>query len=319
MEIFYTPGSDAPYQPEGFVQGKTDQLLFAEADGWAKCTELLTELPSGFHRYETHSGLSCALLIEYSTYFKISHLKYKSPEPQDVSSDSQRPSIPDQLQYTTPVSKYEDMTTFQTKSNGPEINNRPYDERTLAATSVSSPFIEGRIGQQKITSEQHFSNRQKALITPTPTSDAPAKTLPEHIVAVDNPEQDLRLPPKPPQNSTALQNDRIDTQSSNIPEMTDALQTMMQCEHITQGDTQTQASVNTYSAQNKEVDSHSHDPVSPSKASEVHPPVKTTKPELSQYVRKQLESSKAKLRLAARKLVKSRGQKPQEQVVLCQC
>ena len=167
-----------------------------------------------------------------------------------------------------------------------------------------------------------FNETQATLITPATTSDPPGQDV-EPLVFETNasvPKASSRV--KSMRLAASQQSDSLNTQSSNVPEMTKALRAMMQPENLTQGDTQMQSPLG--DAANDKASDMSGTPtcseVSPSKPADSAVSAKHSRPILSQAVLKRLDKHKEDRARTDKVLVKGKGkQKKDEAQVLCQC
>ena len=201
-----------------------------------------------------------------------------------------------------------------------EAADETQTEADQAVTTTPATIIENESTEQDQVPAKKHKDKQRAVMTPAPTSDSLDKALAEQRVHVDSQTQESSTWPKLTRLNASQMDESLNTQTSNIPEMKKALKTMMQPEHLTQGDTQIQIQAIPPRARSEISGSPARSNVSPSKMTELDSPVKGDKPLLSQSVAKQLESSKYTLRQRARQLAKASGSKKNNSdFVVCQC
>lgn len=186
------------------------------------------------------------------------------------------------------------------------------------ATTTPSTVVDSEDARESARPVQNIKEKEQGMITPVPTSDTIVLAVAPHDVQQHMPIEDIAAIKKAKQTQLSQLSEGFNTQSSNIPEMKYALKTMMQPEHITQGDTQTQwfpLPPRTESTEAPELGDES-----PARTTEPPSPVKGTKPVLSQSVAKVLEDTKSDLRQAALKLAKEEGsRKKASDLILCHC
>ncbi|KAK3724805.1 hypothetical protein LTR37_000853 [Vermiconidia calcicola] len=290
MALFYVHDTAMNDRPQGFVPNNTPTLFFAEAEGWEKREEQVTDLGAGFH--------SAALNI---TYLK--------PVSYSWFPGVQVPTIPQDLQYN-PLLAINDRAgkpvfDGSVETSGDEACAGPDDPTTTPSTVVDNVTA-----SQEVQLVKELHEATYAAITPAPTSDqVPLATFrpgsqSDHSAAYDFP------PSIPTQRLLSQVADSYNTQSSNIPEMKKALKAMMQPEHLTQGDTQTQALLPPPLSES----------ASPTRT-DVSSPTKDDKPLLSQSVTKRLDAVRTELREKARCLAKAEvtNRKKDDDLILCQC
>ena len=257
-------------------------------------------------------------LLDSSTCLKISYLQQESFKYHKGFAGLRPPPFPETVQYSIAIDPDKEVDWIE--SSGALINGAAAssaDEDRPAATSVSG-VVTAKRAEEELTQPQKPVHDNSAIPTPAPTSDAPAQT-----VLRQRPPSTYQTKPGTslamPREADASQlDDTLNTQSSNIPEMKEALRAMMQPEHITQGDTQTQWFPPSTHSEGTETSDLSD--VSPLKDTAAPSPVRGAKLVLSQSVAKVLANAKPDLRRNAHQLATAGSKsKVASEVILCQC
>lgn len=227
------------------------------------------------------------------------------------------PAIPATLQYTSLLDPQEIIDEVTFSEGVGDVPQRAHAQNERTVSSSAATVVEaGNVQQQT----RNLTNAAKTngMVTPMPTSDAPEFAL---LQRTKSAAADVSELPRSQSNkqldASQLEAYSSNTQSSNIPGMKKALNGMMQQEHMTQGDTQTQLYPPPQQSESTEIPDLSD--LSPSKETDFGSPVRGTKPMLSQSVAKFLEKAKPSLHQAARKLAKAPSTKSTSDIVLCQC
>ena len=310
MALFYNHDTQDSHQPKGFVPSSVDKLLFADAEGWGRRSEILEELRSGFHWYvdvrtmwyaTADSPSSTTLSVSHSQRNGYTYVHGLNP-----------PALPDAIQYNVPVSPAEEMGTAQAGDRVVEISNEPVVEDDRPATTTPSIVIDSEHFHAGTQLTQILETK-KPVITPAPTSKPSGNPFLDHDPQLGSSAQENATATMRTMTNASQVHDSIGTQSSNIPGMMKALKGMMLPVNMTQGDTQPQD--NPYASR-----PCSESTESPTRSgSYLLTTVVGTKPALLQSVAQKLDRAKPNLRQTARQLAKLSGSKKTTDVILCQC
>lgn len=284
MELFYH-GKD--FKCQGWIPGTSDILKFPLVEGWEKRTVSLKDLDLSFH----------------SANFKTTAL---------VSNDLSNLQNPFKapLTYDCPSSRLEHIVADSIK---PKKRARTY------VSCVDS--AESRTGSH-VANKSIDSNPEKKPDSHLPATqfDTPKVNSTFNVDTAGTKDLQSGKPARMTQPLNAF-NDDISTQSSGIINMKGALQSMLQPEQITQGDTQTETqSLHRTVPLSVATSTPTCTSNSPSKALIATSPTKT-KPLLSPSKISILQKSKGYLRQRALKLANcsSKSKITTKEVVLCQC
>ena len=253
-----------------------------------------------------------------STSLKISHLQKIGVKPDSGYGEARSVKFPDALQYGIVLDQRDDIDSTKPSNCVAKVPNMTQAEEDHPSITTPSTIVESEHAQQSTQRVEESKDNGQAMITPMPTSDLPASAVATQTVGQAVPIEDTVAIVKSKQAQLSQLSEGFNTQSSNIPEMKYALKAMMQPEHITQGDTQTQWFPPPSRKESNNVPDFGDE--SPSTVTERLSLVKGNKPALSQSVAKNLESVRSDLRKNALKLANQGGSKKKpSDVILCQC
>ncbi|KAM3416644.1 Meiosis-specific protein hop1 [Cercospora zeina] len=288
MALFY-PEDCEEFKATGFEPASLSEILFAQADGWEKYTERLNDIQSAFH----------------STSLKVSHLD--QPAHCGLPHVVEYPRLPSRLTYTmdqTREAEIAEMLGFQLGDNA------------TAERSPSTIYSEG-VATAECTPSTVFLDDDRttsAAAEITIATPAPTAAQVEGLLPSGSPPLLQESPRQPSLFVNTMLPDTVGTQSGDVPEMKAGLQGMLKPEHLSQGDTQTQALLRP-----PIVDASGFEQSNPSAPLSASSTT-SSKLLLLPNVAHQLESTKAKLKEKALRIVNAGPSKRKlGQVVLCQC
>jgi len=234
-------------------------------------------------------------LKELISFFHCSSLKISTL----IHAKFTQKPLPKILQYAAPTSKRDGIMSdmidpSEMASRIVNVSNAPStgDDGSVAATTTPSTVVESEKMPAQPAQRQTF---KEPVPTPASTSD-PAAAIPQ----------------APSDSQTQVVEPAVNGMKS-------ALQGMMQPEHISQGDTQTQSLVYPPPPVSETTASPSRYTVSPSKLS-LAEPVTSDKPCFSPKKAIELQREKQRLHDYAHDIAKRNGRKTKKgDVVLCQC
>ncbi|KAI5361915.1 Putative HORMA domain, Zinc finger, FYVE/PHD-type, Zinc finger, RING/FYVE/PHD-type [Septoria linicola] len=203
MALFY-PEDSNDIKLRGFEASTIEQLLFAQAEGWEKNTLKFDEVQSAFH----------------SASLRVTHLEH--PVFRGLSSIAEPARIPSRLEYVPDQSRESEIVDML--------------ESPAAVSSEKTPTTLGRTPSTVFPEETTAADPETFVATPAPTS-----TLPAQVDEEDEQRIEETVPMQNSRVTSLILPESIDTQASDAPRMKSALQHMLRPEHISQGDTQTQA------------------------------------------------------------------------------
>lgn len=228
-------------------------------------------------------------------------------------------AFPKTFRFEAPNSKYDDMMVSNGDTKTTQGNDKPLSAVPHVRDSATpSTVVDGKTEAGNIDLLQYADKLCQSLVTPLPTSGAPAANLEMQkspcMAAVEGPGGIVETFASQLDNS-------LNTQSSNVPMMRAALQNMMHAEHLTQGDTQTQSLLH------PRLQAPSETTASPSRADELTPDAQCAlsstglaKAALSPTKATELQKERHSLQQKALKAVRKGSKKAKKsEVILCQC
>ena len=306
MALFYNNDVLKANVPSGFMPGATDNLLFAQSEGWEKRTDTLNKLTAGFH----------------DTTIKVSHL-----QPSIRKGALSGPvSFPEALEYNIATAKTNDIDMDESTGRAVDVSEEAHTEAGATEDRTPSTIIEeSNMLQAPKEAKRKQTNGQ--VITPLPTSDPQEtfSTTSQDVVDAPAPESASVLKGAASRKATTQLSisqieDSFNTQASQIADMKGALNAMMHPERITQGETQTQQLAKGHAAVSEATQTPSGNGDSPSKTTESASPVKGSRPALSQHKANNIMAQKKSLRNVAHQLAQKAGSRTKSgQIILCQC
>lgn len=246
--------------------------------------------------------------------FQIRHLQPSS----GVAAFSGQPLIPAEVQY--PVS---DVVAHEVLEPGvimAKSQAAAYRDYETLHTTTPSTIVENEAFDDSVVPKQHVTAEHQNIIDPSPTAGTPGHST-SNIGRSANGAFDhstniaIRSKTRVSQLESSL-----DTQASNIPEMTKALRSMMHVELVTQGETQAQAlSEDSQSVEGRLLDGERQKSRLQAGLDSGSQPA-FLKPVLSRAVADRLELQRVHLkRSAARVAINVKASEGGSPLVLCEC
>ncbi|PIA94498.1 hypothetical protein CB0940_08124 [Cercospora beticola] len=293
MALFY-PEDCKDVKAAGFAPSNLSKILFAQADGWEKTTERLDDVHSAYH----------------SASLKVSHLV--QPNLRGLAHIVEQPRIPSSLVYTIAGTRETELADM--------LGARPDDTvakvpSTIGRTPSTVFADEGPMTGRTASTMVHdgapdvLAAAKTSMATPAPTS-----ALANRPLESESPSGFQPTPAQPSLLAKPILSESVDTQSSDVPEMKAGLQVMLKPEHLSQGDTQTQALLRPLVASSSNLGNRnvSAGPLANSSTG--------AKLVLLPDVARQLKSTKTKLKQKALRIAGVKTlKKTHGDVVLCQC
>lgn len=227
--------------------------------------------------------------------------------------------FPKALQYGTTSSKQAAIDIQDMAAKVVELPDAPQSSGDAADTSTPSTIIEDANRAPDAKLQTRRKTDKETTPTLATTSDPAVTAAFTQDARPDSTAQDVNHGGIVGAPVASQPDNSLNTQSSNIFDMKDTLRGMMQPEHITQGDTQTQSLLHPPPPRSESTESISHHTFSPSKLSIAEPTVRD-KPALSQTKATELSRDKQRLHQYAHELAKRAGRNMKKgHVTLCQC
>ena len=259
---------------------------------WESCS--LDSIRRCFFRQTEHS------LIVRSVTLQISHLQENDSHIKRSYTFSEPPTIPQILKYTSSTKLGEELDQAQDVT--------ALDATTVALVDSETPSTVVQDHGETLLATQDLESEEFPAVF-TSNMDAQATTETE-MQPESEPASSAELTHRKQTGSSRV-DESLDTESSNVPIVKRTIREMMQLEHMTQGDTQTQ---------------HFFHPPHPEgtaprrTSTRLRASTSAPKTTLSQAMVKILDESEATLRKTASRLTKSEGRNKQNSnLVLCQC
>jgi hypothetical protein len=239
-------------------------------------------------------------LIAHSVALQISHLQENNFHIERRYTFSEPPTIPRILKYTSSTNSGEELDQAQ--------DVKALDATTVALVDSETPSTVIQDLEETLLATQDLESEEFPAVF---TSNMDAQATTDTEMQPESEPASFTEFTHPKQTASSGVDESFNTQSSNVPIMKRTIRGMMQFEHMTQGDTQSQGFLHP---------PHSEGTTSPSTSTRLMPSAPAPKATLSQAMVMNLDESKATLRKKASRLAKSEGSKKQNSnLVLCQC